>query len=94
MEFPASLQGILWSKNFKKLNLQKDKIYIIHQVLSVGSLKEIQWLFKTFTKSEIAGVFKNFPQKIYTRSKFNFVKNFILDINERLDEKKYFKSPS
>lgn len=94
MIVPASLQGILWSKNTKKLDLQKDKIYIIHQVLSAGSLKEVRWLFRTFARKEIVSVFKKFPQKIYTKSKFNFVKNFVLRISAQLDEKKYLKNQS
>lgn len=37
---PENWQGILWSCNVKKLDWQKDKNYIIHQVLMYGDLKD------------------------------------------------------
>jgi Cu/Ag efflux protein CusF len=48
---PSEFQPILWSKNIKDLDLKKDKIYIIHQILSYGNLEQIKWLFKIYKKS-------------------------------------------
>ena len=31
---PISLKPVLWSKDIKNLDTERDKIYIIHQVLS------------------------------------------------------------
>ena len=33
LKIPKSFQGILWSANIKNLDLERDKGYIIHQVL-------------------------------------------------------------
>ena len=41
---PSSLQSILWSSNIKKLNVEKDKTYIIHQTLAYGDIQDIKWL--------------------------------------------------
>jgi len=87
----SSLQAILWSKKLSKLNLKKDKVYIIHQILAYGSLKDLAWLFKTFPKKEIIELFRRYPQKIYTKSQFNFAKNILLNLKTTLDEKKYLK---
>ena len=89
---PENLKGILWSKNINNINLENDKIYIIHQVLSFGDIEEIKWLFKNYTLDEIKMVFINIPKRIYTRPVFLFVKEYILKINTPLDEKKYVKS--
>ena len=90
----GSLQVILWSKNIEKLDLKKDKIYIIHQILSYGSLKQIKWLFKVYGPNEIRGVFLKYPKRIYIASVFYFVKNFILDLKEeKLPPKDYVKTP-
>ena len=89
---PENLKGILWSKNINNINLENDKIYIIHQVLSFGDIEEIKWLFKNYTLDEIKMVFINIPKRIYTRPVFLFVKEYILKINTGLDEKKYVKS--
>ncbi|MEW6104443.1 MAG: hypothetical protein AB1630_11635 [bacterium] len=86
------LQGILWSKNIKKLDLEKDRVYIIHQVLSYGSLKQIKWLFRVYKKGEIKDVFLKYPKKVYIPCVFNFVKNFILELSrKKLHDEKYIK---
>ena len=89
---PENLKGILWSKNINNINLENDKIYIIHQVLSFGDIEEIKWLFKNYTLGEIKMVFVNIPKRIYTRPVFLFIKEYILKINTGLDEKNYVKS--
>ena len=88
------LQATLWSKDLSKLNLKKDKVYIVHQILAFGSLPEISWLFKTLPKKEIIEIFKKHPQKIYTKSQFNFAKNILLSLKIIVDEKKYLKTSS
>lgn len=87
------LEGILWSKNVKKLNLKRDKIYIIHQILSYGNLEQIRWLFKHYQQEEIKEVFLKYPKKIYLPAVFYFIKNFILGLKkERVPEQRYVKN--
>ena len=89
---PERLKPILWSKNINNLDTETDKIYIIHQVLSYGSIEDIKLLLKSYSKNEIRNVFVNFPKKIYTRPVFLFLKNFLLKINLGLDENSYVKN--
>lgn len=87
---PKSWQGILWSCDIKKLDWERDKNYIIHQVLMYGDFKDISLLFKVYSKKEIREVFKKKPLKIYTPQAFNFVKKIILGIKEKtITPKKY-----
>lgn len=88
----VGLKPILWSKNIKNLDSENDKIYIIHQVLSYGSIEDIKLLLKIYSKNEIRNVFVNFPKKIYTRPVFIFLKDFLLKINLQLDENNYVKN--
>ncbi|MCX6384849.1 MAG: hypothetical protein NTV16_10325 [Actinobacteria bacterium] len=74
------------------MDLENDKIYIIHQVLSFGDIDEIRWLFKNYSLDEVKIVFINTPKRIYTRPVFLFIKDYILKIKTGLDEKKYVKS--
>lgn len=93
IKIPKSFQGILWSANVKNLDLEKNKNYIIHQVLVYGDLNEINWLFKVYSKKEIKKVFEKFPMKIYNRQSFNFIKNIILDLKTRsISSEKYVAS--
>jgi len=93
MEIPENLQPILWSKDVHELSLEEDKSYIIHQVLMYGSLADIKWLLDTYPPREVKRIFIEHPKKLYTPQAFNFVKNFILKIEDpSLKEKDYVKT--
>ena len=89
---PKKLQGVLWSRDVSMLDKDKDKNYLIHQVLMYGSLEDIKWLKRTYTKDEIKQVFIQDPRKVYTKSSYNFIKNYLLKIKEKLPESKYVKT--
>ena len=91
-KIPASLQAILWSKDIDNIDPSNDKIYIIHQVLAYGDMDEIKWLFTVYLKEEIKNIFISHPSKIYTRPIYFFVKDFILNIEEDIDEIDYVKN--
>lgn len=91
-KIPKNLQAVLWSEDIKTLDAQKDKTYIISQVLRYGSLDEIKWLFKTYPKKEIKSVFTKHPLPIFTPQSFNFVSKFLLGFNQPPNEDKYLRS--
>lgn len=91
VKLPVLLQPLLWSKNINKLNNETDKIYIIHQILAYGSLQHIRLLKKIYPNEVIKNTFINFPKNVYTKPVFLFVKNFLLEINDKLNEKDYIK---
>jgi len=92
-KIPSSFQPFLWSKSVKKLDKDRDKVYIIHQILSYGDLKELRQLLRIYDRKEVAEVFTKYPKKIYRPSVFYFVKNFILELrNRRLKEEDYVKA--
>lgn len=62
----------MWSVNIAKLDLEKDRPYIVNQVLSYGTLNEIRWLMKTYGKDTVKQVFLKQPIKVYTPSAFRF----------------------
>ncbi len=94
IKFPDSLQGILWSKNIENINLEEDKVYIIHQILAYGDIKEVKWLFEVYPKNDIKNIFINYPVKIYTRPVYFFIKDFILNIKKDTNENSYVKNIS
>jgi hypothetical protein len=91
IKFPSDFQALLWSKNINKIDFQKDRIYVIHQILAYGDMKDIHILFKIYPESLITEIFLNYPLKIYTKPVFRFVKSFILNIKDNLAEEKYVK---
>ena len=93
MPIPLSLQGVLWSAGIKKINIERDKEYIIHQVLTYGTLEQIKWLFKIYGKDKVRRVFLQNPQPIYDPAIFYLVKNIILGLKKnRLIPARYVKT--
>ena len=82
-KIPKDLQGLFWSRKLDSLDLLKDKSYIVNQILAYGSLEQIKWLFRTYSEKEIKETFFSQPRKVYTPQSFNFVKNYILDLESR-----------
>lgn len=93
MVIPKHLQSLFWSTNADRLDQEKDKAYIIHQVLIYGTLADIRWLFQTYPKPEIIRVFLTTPYKNYPRAVFHFIKNYILKLKDQtVDEELYVTS--
>ncbi len=93
MRPPARLQAILWSVDVGHLDIEKDKGYIVHQILAYGRMEDILWLLKTYTRYEMEKVFTTMPYKDYDRARFYFVKNFILNLKgTSLNERLYVKN--
>lgn len=92
-KIPSSLQGILWSKDVKEIDAEKDKTYIIHHILSYGNLSQIRWLFRVYSLREIRKIFLRHPKKIYAAPVFYLVKNFLLGLERKtVSPKKYVKT--
>lgn len=91
---PKSLQGVLWSINVKKLDIEKDKEYLVHQILMHGTLEEIRWLIRTYGIEAVRKTFRQIPYRIYTPPAFNFIKNLLLGLKQkRLDASRYVAKP-
>lgn len=90
--FPADLQGVLWSKDIRNIDLARDRAYVINQVLAYGTLDHIRWLFRTYPRSVIRKTFTEQPAKIYSPAGFNFVKTILLTSKRRLPLQRYVSS--
>lgn len=67
----------------EKLDLQRDEGYIINQVLSLGSLENLKWLFKVYGRDHVRQVFLGKPQKVYSPASLNFVRHFLLGLSSK-----------
>lgn len=86
---PPYLQPILKSVNINKLDVDRDKEYIIHEILSLGRMEHIHWLLKEYPLSTIKNVFTSTPYKSYRRPRYYFIKNMLLDVSENMPESHY-----
>ncbi len=87
---PQRLQGILQSININKLDIERDKAYIIHEILSEGRMEDIQWLYQTYPEETIKQVFIAYPHKEYDAARFNFISRFLLSLESQLLRKERY----
>jgi hypothetical protein len=94
MKLPQKLRSVLWSIDVNNLDLEKDKYYIIHQVLSFGILDNIIWLLSHYSKKTIIEVFRQ-SFKDYRRPRFYLIKDALLGLKDwHPDERRYVKNIS
>jgi len=90
---PSRLQTKLWSSQVKDLDVVKDKSLITHRILSYGDLNDIQSLFRIYSMKDLQQTFLTKPMKLYTKSGVNFVKDYILNMeNTYIDDSAYVKT--
>lgn len=95
VKIPKRLQAVLWSVSVDQLDLDRDRNYIIQQVLLYGTFEDIRWLLQRYSRDEIVESFVAHPIKMYPRMAFYFIKNFILPLKIKdLAEEKYVTSIS
>ncbi len=89
MKVPKKLQPVLWSTDVSKLDLQKNKYYIIHQIFAYGNIEDILWVLKTYSKKEIVETFKQYF-KDYRRPRFYFIKDALLELDNWWPDERYY----
>ncbi len=90
---PQSLQAVLWSCPVSHLDVTKDRIYIINQVLAYGDFEELRWLLRTYSRKEIVDVFLHRPIRTYRKETFVFIRDYVLKSKTSLPETRYVINP-
>jgi len=47
------LRPFFWETDLSKINVEKNKQYIIERILELGDMDAVQWLFSNFSLGEI-----------------------------------------
>lgn len=64
----------------------------LHQTLVYGKLEEAHSLVHSLGKKRAQTLFIKHPKKLYTRPALNFIKNFLLELEQPLNEVSYLKT--
>lgn len=56
---PDFIKPFLWSYDFSRIDVEKDKKRIITNVLNLGTKEATDWLFSSYTKADIAETIQN-----------------------------------
>ncbi|MBI3008983.1 MAG: hypothetical protein HYY56_05680 [Candidatus Omnitrophica bacterium] len=76
-KLPGFLKKYFWDVEFKKIDPNKTKIYVLRRILDYGDEKAVTWMYKNFKKSEIKNALSNF--RGYSQKSANYWA-LILDI--------------
>ncbi|MBU0978760.1 MAG: hypothetical protein ABIJ03_02365 [Patescibacteria group bacterium] len=88
-KLPNKVARFFWSADLNALDLEKHKVYIVHQILSCGDLEASKWLFDNYGINEVKRVFHKHPQRLYSKKSFNFVSHYLLDLDSNINQNKY-----
>ena len=83
---PDRWQRLLWSAGLEDIDLERDKVYVIHQILAWGEPEDLSLLFEIYGKKEVRRVFLEHPKRVYTRKALRFVE---LILGVEVDEERY-----
>ena len=75
------IRPFLWFSNLKEIDVKKDKIRIILNVLDNGTQKAVKWLFKSYPEKEIRDAIINYGAKGQLSKKSLNYWRLILDID-------------
>ncbi len=59
-KLPKFLKKYFWDVEFKNIDLQKRKVFILRRILEYGDERAVAWMWKNFKKSEIKNVLTNY----------------------------------
>ena len=71
-KIPQKMKWLFWSYDIKSLDLEKDKDYIIAQVLNYGTWEDLKWLYKVYSEKEIEEVVKTPRRGVWFKKVLNF----------------------
>lgn len=71
-KIPKKMRWLFWSYDIDSLDLDKDKDYIIAQVLNYGTWNDVKWLLKIYPEANIRKVIKNPSRGVWFEKVLNF----------------------
>jgi len=91
-KIPQKMKWLFWSYDIKSLDLEKDKDYIIAQVLNYGTWEDLKWLYKLYSRKDIKKVVKNPPRGVWFKKVLNFWTTILnIKIKKEVQEKAIFR---
>ncbi len=86
----SHLKRLFWSLDDKGVDFEKDKNYVIHHTLALGTMDDVRTLFKLYGKETVRREFKKPMPGLYHPNVFNLFKH-VLKV-KHLDKNRYLKN--
>jgi|YelNatPaOPRAMG01_1025707.scaffolds.fasta_scaffold446560_1 hypothetical protein len=58
----VSLKKYFWDTDFNKLDIEKNKKYILERILEIGDEKAVKWMLNNFSRGDLLKVVKTSRQ--------------------------------
>lgn len=89
VKFPnKKMKYLFWSYDMESLDLEKDKDYIITQVLNYGDWEDLKWFFRIYSREEIREVVARPSKGVWFEKVLNFwIKMFNIKIKKEIYKK-------
>ena len=71
-KIPQKMKWLFWSYDIKSLDVERDKEYIITQVLNYGTWEDLKWLFRVYSREDIKKIVKNPGRGLWFKQILNF----------------------
>ncbi|HAJ44833.1 MAG: hypothetical protein UV53_C0015G0013 [Candidatus Azambacteria bacterium GW2011_GWE1_42_9] len=71
-KIPQKMRWLFWSYDIKTINFDRDKDYVISQVLNYGTWDDIKWLKEIYSDEEIKEIVKNPGRGVWFEKVLNF----------------------
>lgn len=86
---PIEFKKYFWDTEYEKLDIEKNRVYIISRLYCYGDLKAIRWIKDTYTLGEIKDVAKS------SRNLKPLVANYLRQqFNLKKEEMAYYRTTS
>lgn len=79
---PQFLKSNFWFVEFNKLDLERDKEFIVFQILNFGGFEDWKWLFSNYPKDEIRQVVEKSLATAWFRQSLSLWQH-VLDVKAR-----------
>ncbi|MEK7200913.1 MAG: hypothetical protein AAB672_02180 [Patescibacteria group bacterium] len=79
---PEFLKSNFWFVKFDKLDRERDKDFIVFQILNHGGFEDWKWVFLNYSKDEIQQIVKKSVATAWFRQSLGLWQN-VLDITAR-----------
>ena len=88
---PKQFEKYFWDTDFKKVDKEKHKAYIIAKVLEHGNLEAVRWLFRNYQKRSLITILtksRQFTPKVanFWATYFDIPKTKVLCLNKSFRE--------
>jgi hypothetical protein len=84
---PEYIQPFLWSYDIAKMDIQRNRKIIILNILNLGDVKAVKWLFKMYKKEEIKEVIESSSLGEWNKKSLNFWKLFFVIQDNKIKER-------